>query len=264
MNDVEFKTYKKLKEQKSLTRNALPKSVMTSDVFQGLIDSGIVRKMRAGRGARFEIADEGAYQQFFSFHFPEDVAVTTKADNVRKYRNSKICPTSSPHVFMLRGFAPIHVEHQQVDMRFHTSAYGLFACAAAHIQAGKICFVENLDTFFVVEKLLGADYTYIHTYGRIGKESLSVFECGEVLVFVDYDFNGLDEYLRIKEVFPTAVLYVPDNYNELFLRYSRSLSGNKATQTRRVRECKEEVVEMIRESVLRNNRFLEQQYWAYD
>ena len=85
-----------------------------------------------------------------------------------------------------------------------------------------------------------------------------------MLVFVDYDFNGLEEFLRIKEVFDFAQLYIPENYDELFNKYSQSLKGNKTEMTNRIKQSSDRNVIKIRESIIRNNRFLEQQYWKYD
>jgi hypothetical protein len=81
---------------------------------------------------------------------------------------------------------------------------------------------------------------------------------------VDYDFNGLEEFLRIKEVFEFAQLYIPENYDDLFKKYSQSLKGNKAEMTNRIKQSSDSNVIKIRESIIRNNRFLEQQYWKYD
>ena len=80
-----------------------------------------------------------------------------------------------------------------------------------------------------------------------------------ILVFVDYDFNGLDEYLRIKEVFTNAELYLPTNYSELFEKHSASLKGNKAKMSNAVKNSKDSIVMKIREQVARTNRFLEQE-----
>jgi len=107
--------------------------------------------------------------------------------------------------------------------------------------------------------LLGVDFLFAHKYGRIGKDSISMIQAKEILVFVDYDFNGLDEYLRIKDVFNNAELYLPQNYDELFEKYSQALSGNKAKMSNSVKNSKDSVVIKIREQVARTNRFLEQE-----
>lgn len=160
---------------------------------------------------------------------------------------------------MVRGFDTIRINDHPVDLNKHTQRFRLFGCHIQKMEAERICIVENLDTFLVAEQLIGKDYVFLHKYGRIGKSSLHGLVIKEILVFVDYDFNGLDEYLRIKEVFDFAELYVPDNYDELFEQYSQDLKGNKAQMSRRLKENNDPVVRKIRDSVLRNNRFLEQQ-----
>ena len=126
------------------------------------------------------------------------------------------------------------------------------------INADRICFVENLDSFLKAEKLLGEDYLYLHKYGRIGVDSLKGIIAKEILVFVDYDFNGLDEYIRIKGIFENAVLFMPDNFDELFVNYSKVIDG-KQQQSKKVADSLLLEVVKIRELVSRTNRFLEQE-----
>lgn len=165
---------------------------------------------------------------------------------------------------MLRGFETIKVNENDLNLDEYTNKFKLFACNAEKIEAKQICIVENLDTFLVAERLLGKGFIFLHKYGRIGKESLRYLFTQQLLVFVDYDFNGLEEFLRIKEVFDFAQLYIPENYEELFAKYSQSLKGNKVEMTNRIKQSLDSNVIKIRESIIRNNRFLEQQYWKYD
>ncbi|MFN8263777.1 MAG: hypothetical protein U0T07_09645 [Chitinophagales bacterium] len=264
MNQTDFRTYKKLKEDSFLTEKAIPKTVLNSPHFKGLVSSLIIEKAKSGRGFRYELNKILEFESFFKTHFPEDIEVKYKSDNVRKFRNSKIQKTVSTPIFMLRGFETIKVNGNELDLGYYTKNYKLFACNGDKIAANRICIVENLDTFLVAEKLLGKDYVFIHKYGRIGKESLNSLFTTHLLVFVDYDFNGLEEFLRIKEVFEFAQLHIPENYDELFGKYSQSLKGNKAEMTNKIKQSSDVKVVRIRESIIRNNRFLEQQYWKYD
>ncbi len=264
MNQTNFRTYRKLKEVSFLTEKAIPKTVLRSSHFKGLISSVILEKVKSGRGFRYEITKAKEFDVFFKTHFPEDIEVKNKSDNVRKFRNSKIQKTVSTPIFMLRGFNTIKINGSELNLEDYTKRFQLFACNAENIEAESICIVENLDTFLVVEKLLGTNFVFLHKYGRIGKESLGSLSTKQLLVFVDYDFNGLEEFLRIKEVFDFAQLYIPENYDELFGKYSQSLKGNKAEMTRRIKQSSDNNVVKIRESIIRNNRFLEQQYWKYD
>ena len=264
MNQTDFNTYKKLKEDSFLTEKAIPKTVLSSPHFKGLVSSLILEKTKSGRGFRYEVNKTNEFENFFKTHFPEDIEVKDKSDNVRKFRNSKIQKTVSKPIFMLRGFEKIKVNNNEINLEDYTNKFQLFACNADKIEAKHICIVENLDTFLVAEKLLGKNFVFLHKYGRIGKESLNCLCVNQLLVFVDYDFNGLEEFLRIKEVFEFSQLYIPENYDELFQKYSQSLKGNKAEMTNRIKQSSDDNVIKIRESIIRNNRFLEQQYWKYD
>lgn len=264
MKEVDFKIYKKLFEQKSVSKSAISASVLKSDTFKGLINSEILTVSKVGRGLKISVHKKDLFKRFFETNFPEDIEVKTKSDNVRKYRNSKHSKVATESVFMFRGFIDIKINNEIVDMDFFTRKFRLFSSTANSVVCDQICFVENLDTFLNAEKLLGKDLLFIHKYGRIGIDSLSVFKAKKVLVFVDYDFNGLDEYLRIKSVFNQAILFIPENYDDLFEKFSLNLKGNKAKMSERVSHSKDEMVIKIRENVTRNNRFLEQQYWKYD
>jgi len=264
VNQTDFRTYKKLKEDSFLTEKAIPKTVLSSHHFKGLVSSLILEKTKSGRGFRYEISKVNEFESFFTTYFPEDIEVKDKSDNVRKFRNSKVQKTVSMPIFMLRGFETIKINGNEINLEDYTNKFQLFACNADKIEAKHICIVENLDTFLVAEKLLGKNFVFLHKYGRIGKESLNCLAINQLLVFVDYDFNGLEEYLRIKEVFEFAQLYIPENYDDLFQKYSQSLKGNKAEMTNRIKQSSDSNVIKIREIIIRNNRFLEQQYWKYD
>lgn len=264
MNQTAFNTYKKLKETSFLTEKSIPKTILGAYHFKGLVDSEILEKVKSGRGFRYKINKPTKFDDFFNTHFPEDIEIKDKSDNVRKFRNSKIQKIVTTPIFMLRGFSMIKVNDNELNLDDYTKKFQLFACHAEKIEAESICIVENLDTFLVAEKLLGKNLVFLHKYGRIGKESIRCLVANHLLVFVDYDFNGLEEYLRIKEVFDFAQLYIPENYDELFKNYSTSLKGNKAEMKWRVKQSLDENVIKIRESINRDNRFLEQQYWKYD
>ena len=80
------------------------------------------------------------------------------------------------------------------------------------------------------------------------------------MVFSDYDLVGLNEYLEIKEANATAQLYVPDNFEDLFDKYSKGtdkLLGQIMTE--KVKVSLDPSVIEIRELVIRSNRFLEQE-----
>jgi len=259
MKEVDFKIYKLLFESKSVSKSAIPKSVLQSDIFQNLLRAEILESLKLGRGFKIEVSKENEFEKFFKTSFPEQHVSKSKSGNIKKYRNSKATKIDNNPIFLFRGFNTFQINNQFVDIEKHTRDFGLFSVIPNSIIANKICFVENLETFLNAEKLLGKEYLFTHKYGRIGKESISMINAKEILVFVDFDFNGLDEYLRIKEVFTNAELYLPNNYDEIFDKYSLSLSENKAKMSKSVKNSKDSIVVKIREQVARTNRFLEQE-----
>jgi hypothetical protein len=89
MNLTDFNTYKKLKEDSFLTEMAIPKTVLNSQHFKGLVSSLILEKTKSGRGFRYKVSKTTEFESFFNTYFPEDIEVKDKSDNVRKFRNSK-------------------------------------------------------------------------------------------------------------------------------------------------------------------------------
>jgi 5S rRNA maturation endonuclease (ribonuclease M5) len=259
MKEVDFKTYKILLVNKSVSKSVIPKSVLHSDTFQNLLQAEILKFSKLGRGFKVEVSKEIEFKKFLNSSFPEQNVSKTKSGNIKKYRNSKATKIDSSAIFLFRGFSAYQINEQIIDLEKQTRDFGLFSVIPISVIADKICFVENLETFLNAEKLLGNEFLFAHKYGRIGKESISMIKAKEVLVFVDYDFNGLDEYLRIKNVFENARLYIPSNYNELFKRHSASLKGNKAKMSKAVKTSDDSTVIKIREQVARTNRFLEQE-----
>lgn len=260
MRKIDFKTYKLLFENQFVLRSFIAKSVLESDTFQNLICAGILESRKVGRGFKIIVSKELEFEKFFKKTFPNQHASKSKSGNIKKYRNSKATKVDSRPIFLFRGFRIFEINNQLVNVKAHTIDFGLFAATPNAVFANKICFVENLETFLNAEKLLGTDYLFIHKYGRIGKDSISALQAKEVLVFVDYDFNGLDEYLRIKEVFQNATLYMPSNYNKLFDKYAKVLKKNKAKMSNSVKNSQDTQVIKIREQVARSNEFLEQEF----
>ena len=259
MKESDFKIYKTLLENGSLSKSAIPYGVLHSDRFKNLLDAEVLISAKHGRGFKIEVAKETEFKRFFDSSFPNPNVSKSKSGNIKKYRDSKASKVDSKPIFLFRGFSSYIINGKSINLKEYTSDFGVFSVIPDSVVADKICFVENLETFLNAEQLLGKQYLYVHKYGRIGKDSISMFKAKEALVFVDYDFNGLDEYLRIKKVFKNTSLYVPFNYNELFDTQSVSLAGNKAKMSDAVKASKDPTVVRIREQVARTNRFLEQE-----
>jgi len=264
MKEIDFKTYKLLKEQKEVSLSKIPKSVIDSTVFKSLISSNIIEKIKKGKGFKIVVCKQEAFNNFFSNNFPEQSSNKTKSSNIKNYRDSKATQIKNEPIFLIRGFNKVRINNLEIDLKYYSNNFGLFSVKNPIIETSKVCFVENLDTFLKAEKLFKDEYIYLHKYGRIGKSSIQNIIASDYLVFVDYDFNGLDEYLRIKSVFTNATLYIPDDFDELFKKYSKSLNKNKAKMSNAVKQSELEEVVKIRELVAKTNHFLEQEILTDD
>jgi enoyl-CoA hydratase/carnithine racemase len=84
----------------------------------------------------------------------------------------------------------------------------------------------------------------------------------EILVFPDYDFKGLHNYLLVKSVFPNTQLFVPNNYETLLESKSRTIKtkqGRTQQPSKTVLECEEEIVVKIKTDIFKTGHFVEQQ-----
>lgn len=263
MKEHDYKFYSELRNR-SISVNDVPKSVKKSLHYQNLFAAKTLDTEKSGRGSKIIIKNIPSFESFYSKHFSVEVVTTiTKFSNIKKLRDSKARRTKSPSIFFIRGFINIKLNGENLNLPYFTNSFGLFSVQQPAIEVDKICFVENLDSFLQAEKLFGDDFIYLHKYGRIGIDSLKEISASEVLVFVDYDFNGMDEYLRIKSVYGNATLFIPQNFDELFENYSKVIDG-KQRQSERVVQSKLEEVIRIRELVAKTNRFLEQEILIHD
>lgn len=263
MKEHDYTFYSELRNR-SISLNQVPKSVKMSLHFQNLIEAKTLDTEKSGRGSKIIIKNLESFEAFFTKYFSVDESTSiTKSSNIKKFRDSKARKTKSPSIFFIRGFKNINLNGESFNLAYYTNSFGLFGVQQPSIHTDKICFIENLDSFLKAEKLLGEDFIFIHKYGRIGINSLNEISANEILVFVDYDFNGMDEYLRIKSIYKNAVLFIPDNFDDLFENFSKVING-KQQQSERVLVSKLIEVIRIRELVSKTNRFLEQEILSYD
>lgn len=263
MTQTDYKFYTELKS-KAISINRTPKAVKESSAFKNLFGAGILGTEKAGRGTNIIIKKQIQYDNFLKVNFPAaQNLVSTKSNNIKQFKSSKARRTRELPMYFLRGFKTIEINDVIIDLKYHTSLFGFFGVTVPSIKTENICFVENKNTFLTAETLLGQDWIYIHSYGRVGKENLKSIVCKKVLVFVDYDFNGLDEFLRIKSHFTEAELFIPADFKELFETYSDRLKG-KQKASKKVTESEIPEVATIRDLVQKTNKFLEQEVLIND
>ena len=257
MKEIDYKYYYEQKEGE-ISFSKIPRGISNSVAFKNLTEANILGIVKTGRGKTVKVVNPTAYDKFLKTHFPEEVAGNSRAANISKLRNSKAVKRVGSNISFLRGSDKISVNGNVVDLSDYTRMYGLFSAYNPELVIDNLCIIENVETFLNAEKIFDTSHTFLHKYGRIGTEFLKKLKAKEVLVFSDYDLIGLDEYLKVKEFFPGATLYVPNNFITLFEKYS-ALLPERQLATARVKNNNEPIVVQIREMVLRSNRFLEQE-----
>jgi hypothetical protein len=264
MHSPVFKRFMlKLLVVETMPNSMIPMTVSDSADWENWLTSGFVEVERRGTSISYRVINREALRTIFYQKFPGEAENDGSAiDNVRAFGDSKARARVSQGVCFLRGWQSVSLNGYTVDLGEATRHFGLFAAVLSDLQADRICLVENLDSFLQAEKVLSTDWVLLHTYGRVGNEWLQKIRCQEMLVFSDYDFVGLDEFLRVRDAFPEAQFFMPEQYEALWVKYAKLLnkrddSGQIAT--RRVRESNYPLVVAIREQLLRTGKFLEQQ-----
>ncbi|MCB0585138.1 MAG: hypothetical protein KDD06_07435 [Phaeodactylibacter sp.] len=257
--------YLKIKEA-PIPARSLPAGMRDSEEFGQLLGSGIIRREKRGRGYVYQVAEQEAFAAFLEANFPvEAVAegVVEGAANVAHYRDSKARQRPGKRIFLLRGRREVIVNDITVGLEEHTANFGFFAASIRKAVLGKVCSVENLDVFMAAEDVLGDSWTFLHPYGRIGQQPIRGIQAEEWLHFPDYDYTGLEEYLRIKEVHPHAQLYLPDNLEALHHRFSKPMKAG-ARMKKRARTSQLPEVARVRSLLEKTGRFLEQEILLHD
>ena len=253
----------KLLEAETISQSRIPTSVTLSPDWENWLAAGFIELECHGSNRIYRVLDRENIRVIFYQKFPGEAEDDYSAvDNVRAFADSKARARASQGVCFLRGWQSVSLNGHVVDLDEKTRQFGLFAAVLTDLQADRICLVENLDSFLQAEKVLGTDWLLLHTYGRVGKGWLQKISCSELLVFSDYDFVGLDEFLRVREVFSEAQFFIPEGYEAMWVKYAKPIKkrdDGEQLATRRIRESLHPVVVAVREQLLRTGKFLEQQ-----
>ena len=254
------KFYQKIKEG-PVTERATPAGIRDSTEFQQLLAGGIVCREKRGRGYVYRVAVPPAFESFWQANFPLDMEGDGPHDgaaNVARFRDSKAQKRPGKRIFLLRGWQEVIVNDTPLNLEKHTTNFGFFAASVLKAGIPKVCSVENLEVFLAAEAVLGSSWVFLHPYGRIGKQLIGGIRAEEWLHFPDYDYTGLEEYLRIKEVHPHTRLYVPEEIEALHRRFSKPLKAGARMKNRTRLSTLPEVVR-VRTLLEKTGHFLEQE-----
>lgn len=265
---MQNKTFKKfiikLLDDGKVNASSVGNSIKQTGDYSTLISGGFIEHLPAASGGgSIHIKNREALAKYFADKFPGDYKnVFTAVDNVNSFRNTKAGKRESQNVILIRGQINVLLNGIELDLKKYTEKFGTFSAALSNLKTDKVCFVENLDSYLLAEQVINDNYVFIHTYGGIGKSVVKKIDAKEVLVFPDYDFKGLHNYLLVKSVFGNTTLFVPNNYEDLFDKKSRTIKtkqGREQQPSKQVLESDEDVVVKLRTDIFRHKKFLEQQ-----
>ncbi len=212
----------------------------TRNLFQPLLDSGIVVLERSGAGQRYRLCNPEGLEIFIKSQFPNGLEPPTPSSIVPRNRAVQYTKdahrSKSSHLpLFIRGFngAQLNWNERTLPVAELTIlAGGAGLCIDQNSRwsfSGTIVTVENSEVFFHIEKIVPMTGLAIYTGGRISTLLLNWLSSDAMnqAVFIhagDYDPVGLQDYLRLSRACPDRVtLYEPDNLETLFARYANQV-----------------------------------------
>lgn len=223
-------------------KSSLPSSSMSKADrrrIQSLFDAGVLAEEKSGAGRRLIVRNQQALQAFVLTMYPSglegfkgDLPARSKA--VADRRDSKKTIGKNPVTVLVRGFNGCTFEKNgaHLPVAEWTRSAGVAALCLESMRGwkckGTIGTVENLETFWNIDKLAPFVDLAVYAEGRIGADvlkwltSIEMIET-QILHFPDYDPVGMDEYLRIKNACSErASLYRPEDLEKLFNLYGKA------------------------------------------
>ena len=76
-------------------------------------------------------------------------------------------------------------------------------------------------------QLIAQGWTLVYPIGRLGPSLMKRISPNEVQHYGDLDYEGLNEFSRIKKQFPQARLYVPEEYFEDAKKYGMEIKSKQ-------------------------------------
>lgn len=207
--------------------------------LQSLFDAGVIEEVRSGAGRRIIVINQKALQSFIQLLYPsglegikEDLPARSRA--VAERRDSKRAKGRTPTTLLIRGFnlCSFHRNGAMLPVAEWTESAGVAALCLDSMTGwqcqGILGLVENLETFWHIEKVAPRVDLAVYAEGRIGADVLDWLRSPgmsttRVIHFPDYDPVGMDEFLRIKRACSErAELFLPADLDMLFARYGKA------------------------------------------
>lgn len=235
-------------------RSSLPaSSISKTDLrrLQSLFDADVLDEEKSGAGRRLIVKNQPALQAFVQSLYPSGLEgykgdLPSRSKAVADRRDSKKAIGKNPVTVLVRGFngCTFKKNGSLLPVAEWTKNTGIAALCLDMMEGwackGSLGFVENLETFWHIEKIAPFIDLAIYGEGRIGANVLEWLISPEmvdfrIVHFPDYDPVGMDEFLRIKSTCPERTeLFRPADLEKLFIHYGKAqlLSDSSAVLAR--------------------------------
>jgi hypothetical protein len=268
-----------------LDKSSLPTSTLSKadrKRLQSLFDAGVLDEEKSGAGRRLVVKNQPALQAFALKMYPSGLAgskgdLPAKSKAVADLRDSKKTIGNNPVTLLVRGFhgCTFQKDESQLPVAEWTRSAGVAALCLDSLEGweckGVLGFVENLETFWHIEKIAPFIDLAIYAEGRIGANILQWLNSPgmmgfRVVHFPDYDPVGMDEYLRIRGACPErAELFRPADLEKLFTSYGKAqLLSDSSAVLARLRKSADSDVRYVVELMDRLGVGLEQEALLID
>jgi hypothetical protein len=247
-----------------------------------LFDAGVIEEERSGAGRRLVVTNQTALRAFILSLYPTGLEgfkgdLPSRSRAVAERRDSKKAIGKRPTILQVRGFNDCIFQkgESRLPVAEWTENAGV-ASLCLESMAGWQCrgtlgLVENLETFWHIEKIAPFVDLAIYAEGRIGADVLhwlgspGMIE-SQAVHFPDYDPVGMDEYLRIKLSCPErSKLFLPADVEKLFSRYGKAkLLQDSSAILARLRKSDDSEVRYVVELMDRFGVGLEQEALLID
>jgi hypothetical protein len=158
MQNQVFKNFiKKLLNEGKINFSSIAKAVKGANDFSTLINGGFIEHQPAlTGGGSIYLKNREALEKYYKAKFPFDEETNSSIGNVNAFRNTKASKRESQNVVLIRGKKSVLLNGVEIDLSYYTKEFGTFATILNDLEADKVCFVENLDSY-----LLAHIYTYL-------------------------------------------------------------------------------------------------------
>ena len=247
-------------------------------LVEQFVSAKVLKKQRSGNGVIYTLLDSGPIKKYLEatgYHGPTE-HLTPKGQAVANYGDAH-AGKGKTLIFHLSATDTVwwYNHGEAVYLSGIIDDCGM-ASIAVHPEDKwttnhPIALVENLDLLVYADKYFenipfkGNIMYYAGWVSSKAIEWLKQQENPPDIIFPDYDLVGLNNYLKLKEIFPEIKLYIPDGLEDLFRRFG----SVKRLKTQRgkdftVNPGKDKDVQYVYSLILKYGKCLDQESLLLD